>query len=894
MSAPKFAHLHVHSEFSLLDGLGKFKDYISICKEHEMPAMALTDRGNMFGTYRFFEKFTSAGVKPIIGVEAYLAPGSRFDKRGKVDKEYNHLLLLAENKKGYENLMKIVTRGYTEGFYYKPRVDKDLLYEFREGIICLSGCLSAELSDRFFNNPDQVAQTISDYQAIFGKDNYFLELQDHQNIEEQRQLNKFLIDLSKKEGIPMVITKDTHYAKKEDNEVQDALVCIQTGRFITEEKRMSMMDEDFSLVPPEEIWSRWSHLPELFENTVKIADRCEVDLTNKSWIFPEPGFPEQFSSYSEYLREEVYRNAREKYGDPLDQSIIDRIEYELGVIIGKGFDKYTILVKDFVDFMESKDIPTNTRGSAAGSIVSYCLGITSVDPIMFKLPFERYLNPLRPKAPDIDLDIADTSRDEVIKYAVEKYGDDSVAHIITFGKMLTRGAIRDVGRVLGYPYAQVDKIAKMIPTLAPAAVQALPGGGMSIQNAIDLSSELREAYENDPDTKKILDMAREIEGTARHASLHAAGILITPKPIDHYVPVYADSNGVRATQFEMGELETLGLQKMDFLGLRNLSTMATAFKYIEERHGIKYTRKNIPLDSTKTYEMLSRGETFGVFQLEGGAMTKSLVKLRPTNIFDIAAMVALYRPGPMNFIDEYIHNKNNPDQIKYYDDRFKKILEDSYGLIVYQDDVLFITIDIAGYDWKEADIFRKAMGKKKPEVMREQKEKLAKGLKENGGLNDEQVEELWHKIETFAGYGFNKAHAAAYGTLAYQIAFLKANYPAEFMASLLDGEIGNYENTGLNVKEAQRMGIKVLGADINQSNKSFTIIDDQTIRFGLWAIKNVGEAIVEKIVEERERGGAFKDFQDFATRVDESVLNKKSLESLARAGPPPGLPAIPG
>ncbi len=937
----KFAHLHLHTEFSLLDGLGKIDEYIKLAKKFEMPGFAITDHGNMFGAIKFYHSAKSAGIKPLIGCEVYVAPRSRFLKEGSEDKEYNHLLLIAINNEGYRNLSKIVSKSWIEGFYYKPRVDHDLLAEFSKGIIATSGCLGSEVADAFRSGSEEkMKKIITDYVGIFGKENYYIELQDHPEIKDQINFNESLIKISKEMNLPLILTKDTHYAEKSDNVSQDALVCIQTGKLISDSDRMTMMNADFSFSSPDEMEKNFSQLPESLKNTFEIVERSEIDLDFKQWVFPTPQVDKNFKiqnfkdenfefqkskevnpndisvekdekfevleeknsffneqkdisenlnkksfvkilnddEYRKILLDIVFERGEKRLGRKFNKEELERLDYELDVIHEKGYDKYTLVVMDFVDFMKREKIPTTTRGSAAGSLVSYFLGITTVNPLEFKLPFERYLNRERPSAPDIDLDIADSGREKVIQYAIEKYGKENVAQIITFGRMHAKAAIRDVGRVLGLSYGFVDRVAKMIPNLPPAA------GRVTIDRAISLSNELQEAIKKDEQIANLIEMAKKIEGTARHSSTHAAGIVITPTPLTDYIPLSVDNNGKIITQFEFSELEKIGLVKMDFLGLANLNIVATVLEAIEKRRNIKLSIEDIPLTDKKTFEMVGHGDTYGVFQLESEGMRQNLKKLKPTSVKDISAMVALYRPGPMNFIDDFIKNKKNPEKIKYIDERFEKILKDSYGEIVYQDDVLFIAVEVAGYTWLEADKFRKAMGKKIKAEMDKQKENLITRLVQHGKISQKQAEDLWHKIETFAGYGFNKGHAAAYGTLAYHTAYLKANFTPEYMSALLQNDIGSSEKLGSTIKECKRLGIKVLAPDINESFRKFTVVDDKTIRFGLEAIKNVGETMVGQIISERKKNGKFISVEDFVKRVDAQILNKKTFESLVLAG----------
>lgn len=882
----KFVHLHVHSEFSLLDGLGKLDTLIARTKELGMDALAVTDHGAMYGSFKFYLKAKAAGIKPIIGVETYVAKRSRFDKEGKIDTDPYHLVLLAQNDVGYRNLMKLVTHAHLEGYYYKPRIDWELLTKYHEGIICLSACLAGQVPQLLLAGKDHEAQEVAEkYAALFGPDHYYIEIQNHPKIAEIDAVNKKLVALSRKLGLPLVATNDVHYVHADDAEAQEILLCVQTQRTILEKNRpLSMLHSpDFYLRSPEEMAELFLQYPEAIENTVKIADMCNLTLSVGKWILPNYPVPEG-QTPEEHLRQLIAERIGGKYAVVTDE-IRERLEYELDIIAKKGYAKYFLIVQDFVNWAKEHKIAVGPgRGSAAGSVVSYVLNITGIDPFLFRLPFERFLNPYRPSAPDIDLDFADDRRDEVIAYVTQKYGEDKVAQIITFGTMEARGAVRDAGRALGMPYAQPDRIAKMIP-------QGAQGSGMTIDRAIDMTPELATAYRTEPETKRLLDVARKLEGVARHASVHAAGVVIADKPLVEYTPLQRESKGNRiTTQYDMytvGE-DGVGLLKMDFLGLRNLTIMAAAIKFIEAVQGKTIDLYSLPLDDKKTFEMLAQGETTGVFQLESAGMRRYIKELKPTTIYDLMAMVALFRPGPMQIIPQFISRKHNPKTITYPDPRLADVLKTSYGLICYQDDVLLTAIALAGYTWGDADKLRKAVGKKIPSEMKKQQEKFIAGCVQNG-MSRAKAEEIFHLIEPFAGYGFNKAHAACYAVIAYQTAYLKANYPVEYMTAVLTAE--SRANTGdtrnekiaMIVAECKRMGIAILAPDINASDIEFTV-EGGKIRFGLSAIKNVGEAAIESILAARKSGGPFGTFTDFLTRVDVSKVNKKTLESLIRAG----------
>jgi len=881
-----FVHLHVHSEFSLLDGLGKLDNLIARTKELGMDTLAVTDHGAMYGSFKFYLKAKAAGIKPILGVETYVARRSRFDKEGKIDTDPFHLVLLAKNDVGYRNLMKLVTYAHLEGYYYKPRIDWELLTKHHEGVICLSACLAGEVPQLLMQGKEKEAEEVAKkYSELFGPDHYYIELQKHPKIPEIDEVNEKLVRLSRKLGLPLVATNDVHYVRADDAEAQEILLCVQTQRTIVEKNRpLSMYNSpDFYLRSPEEMTELFLQYPEAIENTVKIANMCNIELSVGKWILPNYPVPEG-QTPEEHLRQLINERIGGKYKEVTDE-ITERLEYELDIIAKKGYAKYFLIVQDFVNWAKAQKIGVGPgRGSAAGSVVSYILNITGLDPFLFRLPFERFLNPYRPSAPDIDLDFADDRRDEVIAYVTEKYGEDKVAQIITFGTMEARGAVRDAGRALGMPYAQPDRIAKLIP-------QGAQGAGMTIDRAIDLTPELATAYRAEPETKRLLDVARKLEGVARHASVHAAGVVIADKPLVEYTPLQRESKGDRiTTQYDMytvGE-DGVGLLKMDFLGLRNLTIMAAAMKFIEEVKGITIDLYSIPLDDTKTFEMLAQGETTGVFQLESAGMRRYIKELKPTTIYDLMAMVALFRPGPMQIIPQFISRKHNPKTITYPDPRLVEVLKTSYGLICYQDDVLLTAIALAGYTWGDADKLRKAVGKKIPSEMKKQQEKFVAGCVQNG-MSRTKAEDIFHLIEPFAGYGFNKAHAACYAVIAYQTAYLKANYPVEYMTAVLTAE--SRANTGdtrnekisLIVAECKRMGISILAPDINSSDIEFSV-EDGRIRFGLSAIKNVGEAAIESILAARKLDGSFVTFVDFLKRVDVSKVNKKTLESLIRAG----------
>ncbi len=881
-----FVHLHNHSEYSLLDGLQKTKNMVEYAKELGMKALAITDHGSMYGAIKFYKTCKDAGIKPIIGCEIYVAKRKLTDKDAELDRDYNHLILLAKNKTGYKNLMKIVSISNLEGFYYKPRVDMELLKKYHEGLICLSACLNGYVSEPLLNNQQETAEerlkTLSD---IFGPDHFYLELQRHPKIGKQEELNKKLIELSRKFGIPVVATNDNHYTKREDAEAQEILLCIQTQTTIdTPNRKLSMMDSpDFYIKSSDEMSGMFIDIPEAIENSVKIADMCDLEITLGEWIMPIFAVPNGKSS-ADYLRELVYVGLEKRYGAMTDE-IKTRTEYELSVILKKGYETYILIVGDFVNWAKGQGITVGPgRGSNAGSIVSYAIGISDIDPLFFKLPFERFLNPMRPSPPDIDLDFADDRRDEVIQYVAEKYGRDKVAQIITFGTMEARGAVRDAGRALGMPYSGPDRISKMIPP-------GWQGHAMTLDSALAQSPDLKRAYDTEPDTKRLLDVAKKLEGVARHASVHAAGVVIADKDLTEYTPLQKETNGDKiVTQYDMytvGE-DGVGLLKMDFLGLRNLTIIQEALRFIKNTRNETIDFAIVAIDDARTYELLASGETTGIFQLESAGMRRYIKELKPTTIFDLQAMVALYRPGPMANIPEFIKRKHNPDLIQYPDDRLRDVLKESYGIITYQDDLLLTAIGVAGYSWLDADKLRKAVGKKIPAEMKKQHDMFVNGCVKNG-MTKPRAEKLWILFEPFAGYGFGKAHAACYATIAFRTAYLKAHFSVEFMTALLTAESRGSTGPAKNEKIAQaiaeckRLNVPVLPPDINKSESEFSIEEDSKVRFGLSAIKNVGSAAIETILSARSTS-LFKSFRDFASRVDLSKVNKKTMESLIKAG----------
>jgi len=760
--ASKFIHLHTHSHYSLLDGLAKIDDLVEQALKNKMPALALTDHGNMYGAIEFYKKCEKAGIKPILGTEAYVALDSMRDRRPNIDSKRYHLVLLAKNETGYKNLIKLVSASNLEGYYYKPRIDKEILRKHSEGLIGLSACLAGEVARKVGNNDFEAAGgAAKEYEEIFGKGNFFIEIMHHPNIENFQKIQDGLAAVAEKTGIPLVATQDIHYANPDDAKAQDVLVAIQRNQSLADTNRSAYINEDFSFRSGEEMEKLFKDHPEAIANTAKVAEMCEIKLELGNWVFPTVEIPEGKTAEGQ-LREAAEKGLKEKFG-PADnkKEIKERMEYELDIINQKGYAPYFLAVADIIKFAKENDIFTNTRGSAAGSLVSYLVGITNIDPIKFKLPFERFLNPERPSPPDIDMDFADDRREDVIDYVKEKFGKDHVAQIGTFGTMAARAAVRDVTRALGKPYSLGDQIAKLIPM----GSQGFP---MTIEQAVKITPELKKLYESDSEVKQVMDLAKKIEGCARHISVHAAGVVISPTKMTDFTPLQFEPKGEKIiTQYDMHAVEDAGLLKFDFLGIKNLTILANSVRIVKKIHGAEVDIDNLPDEDEKTFELLASGRTIGVFQLNGAGMTRWLKELRPKSIWDIMAMIALFRPGPIAFIPDYIKKKENPELVKYADERLKKILEPTYGIIIYQDDILLIATQIAGYSWGEADKFRKAIGKKIPKVMAEQKEKFIGGCVENG-MEKRKAEGLWDTIETFAAYGFNKAHTASYGKVAYQ------------------------------------------------------------------------------------------------------------------------------
>ena len=873
-----FTHLHVHSEYSLLDAMCHIPNLVARAKELGMNALALTDHGVMHGAIQFYKEAKDAGIKPIIGCEAYIASGSRLSHTP-ADKQSYHLVLLAKNNKGYQNLIQLITKANLEGFYYRPRMDKEILEQHHEGLIALTACLAGEIPRLISQGRmEDAKEAASWYSQTFGKDNFYLELQRHP-IPELEPVNQGLVKISEELDIPLVATNDVHYILKEEAKYQDLLMCIGTNTTVLDEKRKKMADDGFYLKSPDEMADMFKDIPQAIENTAKIADMCDLELEFGRLHLPEIEIPEVMTPF-QYL-EDLCRRALPKFYPEPTPEIEERLKYELDVIQTTQFARYFLVVWDIVKFARENGILVNVRGSAASSIVLHCLEINDIDPIQHKLVFERFLNIERREMPDIDMDFEDKRREEVISYVSRKYGQDHVAQIITFGTLGAKAAIRDAGRALGMPYSDVDRVAKLIPFAV----------GMTIDKALEENSEFKAIYNSEATVKNLVDYAKGVEGVARHASTHAAGVVISKDPLTNHIPLQRVSReteaGLVMTQYPMDDIAKIGLLKMDFLGLSNLTTLGRTQQIIKENRGIDIDRHDIPMDDKKTFELLASGETVGVFQLEGSGMRRYIKELKPTVFSDIAAMVALYRPGPMEQIPKFIRSKYGIEPITYPHPALKEFLEETYGVIVYQEQVIFIVRAFGGYSLGQADIFRKAMGKKKAEVMVKEKANFIGGAKKNG-YTAEIAEEVYALIEPFAGYAFNKAHAVNYALIAYQTAYLKAHYSIEYLTALLIAADGQAEKISVAVDECRRMGIQVLQPDINHSEVDFAIekMEDgtQAIRFGLEAIKNVGENAVKPIIEERKTGGEYKTIEDMCRRVDICGINKRVMESLIKSG----------
>jgi DNA polymerase-3 subunit alpha len=890
-----FVHLHNHTHYSLLDGLQKIPQLVDRVESIGQASVAITDHGTLSGSIEFYKACKAKGIRPIIGLETYVAPRKHTDKNSAEDRNPYHLTLLAKNNQGYQNLMKLSTIACLEGFYYKPRIDHELIEKYHEGIIALSGCLGGELGTLISNDQmEQALELAKWYLGIFGKENYYLELQPHIDWAPQKKLNKGLMEISEKLGIDMVVTGDCHYSTEADHYPHDILLCVQTGSNIDDENRMKL-EMDLSVQPGSYFLDRFPDHPEVLSNTVKIAEMCNVNIELGKILIPRfPGVPNGETEKS-YLRKLVYQGAADRYTDiPTDKpetltekkvkpklkpEVLDRIEYELKVIGEMGYEGYMLIVSDLINWSKSQGIVCGPgRGSAAGSIIAYCTKITELDPIRYELLFERFLNPDRISMPDIDMDYADDRREEVIAYATEKYGQERVAQIITFGVMAARNAVRDTGRVLGAPYGEVDAIAKVVPP-------PVQGRHIPLKVSVEDSPELKAVYNASPKNKEIIDIAIQLEGTIRNAGTHAAGVVIAPEPLVEYTPLTRASKGGIATQYSMNPIEELGLLKFDFLGLSNLTVIKNAIRIIKRVYEKEIVITDIPIDDKKTFELLSNGDTTGVFQLESAGMKRYLRELKPDKFEDIIAMVSLYRPGPMQWIEDFINRKHRPELVTYGHPKMEAALKETYGIIVYQEQVMQIAKDLSGFTGGQADTLRKGIGKKIPEVIAKMKNEFIDGAIKTSDADKKFVEDLWKGLEDFAAYSFNKSHAACYALISVQTAYLKSHYPSAFMAALLTSDHENLDRIAIEVAECRKMGIEVLPPEINESFMEFAVVPETgNIRFGLGAVKNVGQGPIEKIVEARDADGPFKSIEDFAQRVDAAVVNKKVMESLIKCG----------
>ena len=876
-----FAHLHVHTEYSLLDGSNKIKEYVARVKELGMTAAAITDHGVMYGVIDFYKAANAAGIQPILGCEVYVAPNSRFDRENVSGEDrYYHLVLLAENNTGYSNLVKIVSKGFVDGYYYKPRVDMEVLNTYHEGVIALSACLAGEVQRYLARGMyEKAKETAFKYQDCFGKGNFFLELQDH-GIPEQKMVNQELLRLSKETGIELVATNDVHYTYAEDAEAHDILLCIQTGKKLADEDRMRYEGGQYYVKSEDEMKELFPYALEALSNTQKIADRCHVEIEFGNTKLPHFDVPEGYTTWT-YLNKLCYDGLAQKYDKEQANELRPRLEYELSVIKEMGYVEYFLIVWDYINYARTHGIPVGPgRGSAAGSLVSYTTGITNIDPIRYGLIFERFLNPERVSMPDIDVDFCYNRRQEVIDYVIKKYGKDCVTQIVTFGTLAARGVIRDVGRVMDLPYAYVDTIAKNIPMEL----------GITIEKALKMNPELRTMYETDEQVKKLIDMSKRLEGLPRHTSVHAAGVVISEKPMEEYVPLSRGSEGVITTQFTMTTIEELGLLKMDFLGLRTLTVIDDAVKMIKIGKGISIDIDHIDYDDKAVLASLGTGKTEGVFQLESAGMKNFMKELKPESLEDVIAGISLYRPGPMDFIPAYIKGKNNADAITYECPQLEPILAPTYGCIVYQEQVMQIVRDLAGYTWGRSDLVRRAMSKKKTKVMEEERKNFVYGNKEEGvpgcvanGIDEKVANKIYDEMIDFAKYAFNKSHAAAYAVVSYQTAYLKYYYPVEFMAALMTSVQDNTAKVSEYILTCRRMGIKILPPDINEGESGFSV-SGNAIRYGLSAIKSIGRPVIEAIIEERKIRGKFTTLNDFITRLSGKEVNKRTIENFIKAG----------
>ena len=877
-----FVHLHVHSEYSLLDGMSRIKDLPVRAKELGMKAIALTDHGVMYGAVDFYKECKKNDIKPIIGCEVYVAPRSRFEKEAGRDNGYNHLILLAKNKTGYQNLSKLVSLSFVEGFYYKPRIDLEILEKYSEGLICLSACLAGSLSQAIIQGNMEKAEEIALWHKRVFKDDYYIEIQ-HNGLRQQIMINQKLIQLARKLDIPLVATNDAHYLKKEDSYFHEVLLCIQTGKRMSDEDRMRFETQEFYIKSPEEMADYFSEFPDAIENTVKIAEKCNYDFEFGVTKLPNYDVPEEYATHLDYFKDLCYKGIKNRYGEKPAEEVMSRLEYEISVIDKMGYVDYFLIVWDYINYAKSVGIPVGPgRGSGAGSIAAYAIGITDIDPLKYGLLFERFLNPERVSMPDFDVDFCYERRGEVIEYVERKYRKDHVSQIITFGTMAARMVIRDVGRVLDYPYSETDKLAKMIPMEVH----------ITIPKALEQNREFKELYESNPSVKQLIDIAIKLEGLPRQASTHACGIVITKDPVDTYVPLYVNDGNI-STQYTMNLLEELGLLKMDFLGLRTLTVISDTEKLVKQNRGIdvEYDKE---MNDPKVYKLWANGESIGIFQFESQGMTNFMKELKPDCLEDIIAGVSLYRPGPMDQIPRYIKGKQNPGHNEYTHPALEPILNVTYGCMVYQEQVMQIVRELAGYSLGRADLVRRAMGKKKLDVMAKEREYFINGqVDENGnvlvpgcvrnGIDKESANKIFDEMAEFAKYAFNKSHAAAYSVVSYRTAYLKTYYPEEFMAATLNSFLGNLDKVPIYIYECKRLNIGILKPDINKSFTKFTV-QDKKIRFGLGSIKNVGISAIETVISERERNGEFESFTDFCERIQSGTVNRKCIECLIKAG----------